>query len=126
MACLTLGVMCVDDYPCGRLRQNNDKTEGTRTLIHEETAIRTHGNANANVSERNITAANSTNSPELNSATISSTLRENQWDFFPTLPTVIEETRTDQRIVGGSDAKPGEIPWQVNVCVCVGARMREI
>nr|XP_046266731.1 coagulation factor IXb [Scatophagus argus] len=35
------------------------------------------------------------------------------WAFFPTLPTITAEHNTDQRIVGGDEAIPGEIPWQV-------------
>ncbi|KAM9846433.1 coagulation factor IX-like [Aulostomus maculatus] len=35
--------------------------------------------------------------------------------FFPDLPTIVSEGRTDQRVVGGHEAKPGEIPWQVTL-----------
>lgn len=34
---------------------------------------------------------------------------------FPTLPTITEKENTDQRIVGGDEALPGEIPWQVQL-----------
>ncbi|XP_042354530.1 coagulation factor IXb [Plectropomus leopardus] len=37
------------------------------------------------------------------------------WAFFATLPTITEKGNTDQRIVGGDEAIPGEIPWQVTL-----------
>lgn len=39
--------------------------------------------------------------------------QQHSWAFFPTLPTIKEQDNTDQRIVGGDEAIPGEIPWQV-------------
>ncbi|XP_024921313.1 coagulation factor IXb [Cynoglossus semilaevis] len=37
------------------------------------------------------------------------------WAFFPTLPTITEQKNTDKRIVGGNEAPPGGIPWQVTL-----------
>lgn len=34
---------------------------------------------------------------------------------FPTLPTITETENLDQKIVGGNEVTPGEIPWQVGV-----------
>ncbi|KAM4544629.1 coagulation factor IXb isoform 2-T2 [Odontesthes bonariensis] len=34
---------------------------------------------------------------------------------FPTLPTIRAEDNVNQRIVGGDEAVPGEIPWQVSL-----------
>ncbi|KAF5883222.1 coagulation factor IX-like, partial [Clarias magur] len=122
-----------DNYPCGRLASNIDNTMGTRSLnIAEETVNQIHGNKNENMTERNSTAGNSTNSTELSSATIRSTLGKNNWDFFPTLPTIIGKTNTEQRIVGGLQTIPGEIPWQValvnrkQLVFCGGSLLNEM
>ncbi|KAM4620725.1 coagulation factor IXb [Polymixia lowei] len=52
---------------------------------------------------------------------------------FPTTATIIAEEMTDKRIVGGNEATPGEIPWQVTLMTlarkesfCGGSLLSEV
>ncbi|XP_061559512.1 LOW QUALITY PROTEIN: coagulation factor IXb [Phycodurus eques] len=49
--------------------------------------------------------------PEAGDASAGSRVRRRS-PFFPTLPSIAAEERSDQRIVGGYEAEAGEVPWQ--------------
>ncbi|KAI4882168.1 hypothetical protein NFI96_021725 [Prochilodus magdalenae] len=118
-------------YPCGRLGSSIAEVLATRTL-GAETVNQLQTLEHQNHTEGNMTEANSTASTEHSNATTHPTT-ERDWAFYPTLPTIKEESNNEQRIVGGNEATPGEIPWQValvtkgqQLTFCGGSLLSEV
>ncbi|XP_072515096.1 coagulation factor IXb isoform X2 [Salminus brasiliensis] len=120
------------EFPCGSLGADVSELLSTRTLISAENINHVHSVDLQNSTESNVTQPNSTATPELSSAT-TRPASDHHWAFFPTLSTITEQSNSDQRIVGGNEATPGEIPWQValvtkdkNLTFCGGSLLSEV
>ncbi|XP_041750302.2 coagulation factor IX [Coregonus clupeaformis] len=117
-------------FPCGHLGKAVSSTLSSRSIITAVNVDQTqHSYDNAiNITEALETSVNNTLDSRVVNATtttphrISSTSSSHSssvlgdlpsWVFFPTLPTIREETSDNKRIVGGNTVKHGEIPWQV-------------
>ncbi|XP_051541859.1 coagulation factor IXb [Myxocyprinus asiaticus] len=124
-------------YPCGRLRKSIVQT---RTLTSAENGNQIYSVSHVNTTEYkasqtdNITETSPTDPPAVyNTSTPHPTLGNiPSWAFFPTLPTIQNATKSGQRIIGGNEATPGEIPWQVvfmhklnKIAFCGGSLLNE-
>lgn len=115
-------VVFIVPYPCGRLASRIAESLNTRSLIGAEHGNQIHSVNYVNTTDLNTTETSPTDTPEVyntttpadNTTSPRATL-ENipSWAFYPTLPTITNKTNEHQRIVGGLEVKPGEIPWQV-------------
>ncbi|KAL7848526.1 hypothetical protein AOLI_G00232440 [Acnodon oligacanthus] len=119
-------------YSCGRLSSHVATAPFSRTLFSAGTVNQVHSLEHENRTESNQTEPNSTVPTALSSPT-TSPATERDWAFFPTLPTLTEKKNDDQRIVGGNEATPGEIPWQValvtkdkKLVFCGGSLLTEV
>uniref|UniRef100_A0A7N8XVT9 Coagulation factor IX n=1 Tax=Mastacembelus armatus TaxID=205130 RepID=A0A7N8XVT9_9TELE len=117
-------------FSCGRV--NLTSTSGTRSIINPRSHNMTDDTAQEAFYDDNTTQLYdyydlTMNDPDLVKASVASAadIRDPEtpaekkqlhpWAFFPTLPTITAEENTEKRIVGGDEALPGEIPWQVTL-----------
>ncbi|XP_073685216.1 coagulation factor IXb [Garra rufa] len=119
-------------YPCGRLGASIAETLNSRSLsIGDENGNQSHSVNHINTTEQNTTESIPTDSPDVNGTSIPQPTLNNITSLFPTQPSK-NATNTDHRIVGGNEATPGEIPWQVvfmekvnKIAFCGGSLLSE-
>ncbi|XP_062341760.1 coagulation factor IXb isoform X1 [Osmerus eperlanus] len=129
------------EYPCGRLGKAVTSALSSRSII-TATDRDQERSADFNMTETpesssvNLTSEDA--GPEENNTTALPAVAPgvgdlSDWDFYPTLPTILEKTSSDKRIVGGNDVIPGEVPWQVSLMnrvtrqsFCGGALLSEV
>lgn len=107
-------------YPCGRLGKAVKEQLGLqRSVITANTVSEYEMTFHHNTSSENNTLSLTNDTASSVSAVVNTTepptvdSKIPHWLFYPTLATIKAESSIIERIVGGKEATPGEIPWQV-------------
>lgn len=99
-------------YPCGRLGKIIAETLNSRALESTETVNQNQTISHINGTEYNTTESSPTDLSEMNSTSTPRNSLQNV-SSSPILTNINNTTNNKYRIVGGDEAIPGEIPWQV-------------
>ncbi|XP_059206978.1 coagulation factor IXb [Centropristis striata] len=83
------------------------------TEFYDDLDLHANDSDSSNVSEASGVRRRSARSDSGSSLTTTEEKQLPSWAFFATQPTITAEKKHDERIVGGSEVVPGEIPWQV-------------
>ncbi|TDH05204.1 hypothetical protein EPR50_G00139320 [Perca flavescens] len=108
-----------EQFSCGRV--NLSSTSVTRSIITPRSSSTTHSSGTKNNSSDTLEDDLDdyltelydyydlpSNESDLANASVASVVKKTISE-----PTIIAENNTDERIVGGNEAIPGEIPWQI-------------
>ncbi|KAJ8266946.1 hypothetical protein GJAV_G00136480 [Gymnothorax javanicus] len=108
------------DYPCGRLGKSVLAARSGTRAIYALPPDPSFNDTIQLLSLLNATDVPSTSTANITTPSPTSTTTAHQSlddlaiaDFFPALPTIVTKENQGNRIVGGNEVTPGEIPWQV-------------
>ncbi|TRY99263.1 hypothetical protein DNTS_022823 [Danionella cerebrum] len=119
-------------FPCGRLGNSIADSLKTRSLISSENGNQSHSVNPLTINHVNTTDNNTKRSLETPPGVNSTSTDQYSQQNTSSLHSASNVTNTQHRIVGGDEATPGEIPWQVvflekvnKLAFCGGSLLRE-